>query len=119
MIETYIGIKKSDWLKYLKTYYSQYRTRLKEVYPMEKLKSDNKLELQSYKINKWMQKKGINFKSFALYLQEQNGISKKTRQIIMDMIRTIILKRDINNNLRPKLILVIIYMKNNWSTKAL
>lgn len=37
----------------------------------------------------------------------------------MNIIRATIFERDIEDNLQPKLILVIIYVKNNWSTRAL
>ena len=49
MTETYTGTKKSDWLKCLKTYHSLCRTRSKEAYPIEKLRSDYGSELQSHK----------------------------------------------------------------------
>lgn len=36
----------------------------------------------------------------------------------MNTTKTIILKGNIDNNLQFKLILIIIYIKNNWLTKA-
>lgn len=51
MIETYIGSKKSNWLKYLKTYYSLCRMWFKEEHPIEDLRSDYGSELQSHNID--------------------------------------------------------------------
>ncbi len=45
MIEMYTKIKISDWLKCLKTYYSICYIKLKEAYPIERLKSDYESEL--------------------------------------------------------------------------
>ena len=52
--KTYTGIKKSDWLKCLKTYHSLCRTKSKEPYPIKSLRSDYRLKLKSNKANKWM-----------------------------------------------------------------
>lgn len=40
LIKTYIDIKKSNWLKYLKNYYSLYRTRSKKKHLIERLRLD-------------------------------------------------------------------------------
>lgn len=54
MIETYTRAKKSDWLKYLKTYYSLCRIRSKEAHSIERLRLNYGSELQSYKVDEWM-----------------------------------------------------------------
>lgn len=45
MTKIYTGMKKCDWLKYLKIYYSLCRTRYKNKHLNGKLRSDYKLEL--------------------------------------------------------------------------
>lgn len=46
-----------------------------------------------------MQKQEITFKLSVLYFPEQNGVSKRTGKIIMDMTRETIFEKNINNNL--------------------
>lgn len=118
MSEMYIETKKSNWLKCLKIYYSLCRTGSNEDHLIERLRSDYGSELQSHKANKWMQKEGIIFEPSVLYSQEQNGVSKQTRKTIMDMTRATILERNINNDLWPKLIFAMTYVKNNGLTRA-
>ena len=118
MTETYTGTKKSDWLKCLKIYHNLYRTRSKEDHSIERLRSDYGSELQSHKADKWMQKEGIIFKLSASYSQEQNGVSKQIGRTIMNMTRATILEGNINDDLWPKLVLAMTYVKNNWPTRA-
>ncbi len=89
--KTYTGTKKSDWLKYLKTYHSFYKTQSKEPHSIECLRLDYGSELQSYKANNWMQKEKISFESSAPYSQEQNGVLEQIGRTIMDMTRLTIL----------------------------
>lgn len=44
-METSTANKKSDWLKCLNIYYSLCKTRFKEEYPIERLRSDYRVEL--------------------------------------------------------------------------
>lgn len=99
MTETYIKTKKSNWLKYLKIYHSLCRTKSKKPHLIERLRSDYRSELQSYKVDEWIQKKGITFELSAPYFQEQNRVSEKTRRTIIDITRAIILERNIDNDL--------------------
>lgn len=88
-------------------------------HPIKRLRSDYGSELQSHKTNKWMQKEKMTFEPFTPYLQKQNGVSEQTGKTIMEMIRVTILEENINDNLCPKRIFIIIYIKNNWPTRAL
>lgn len=45
MIEIYMGIKKSNWLKYLKIYHSLCRIGSKKVHPIEWLRSNYRSKL--------------------------------------------------------------------------
>ena len=65
-----------------------------------------------------MQKERIIFKPSAPYSQEQNDISERTGRTIIDMTRATILKRNIDDDLWPKLILAMTYVKNNRPTRA-
>lgn len=113
MTETYMGTKKSNWLRCLKTYYSLCRTRSKEKHLIKCLRSDYRSELQSYKADDWMQKEDITFEPSASYSQEQNRVSKQMGKTIMDMTRATILESNINNELWPELVLAMTYIKNN------
>ena len=66
-----------------------------------------------------MQKKRIIFKPFALYSQEQNNVSERTGRTIIDMTKATILEKNIDDDLWPELILAIMYVKNNWPTRAI
>ena len=46
-----------------------------------------------------MEKKGISFELLAVYSQEQIGVSKRMRGMIMNMTRVIIIKGNIDNDL--------------------
>lgn len=70
MTETYTGSRKSNWLKYLKTYHSLCRTQLKEKHPIEHLRSDYNSNLQSYNADNWLQREGITFKPWVPYSQK-------------------------------------------------
>ena len=59
-----------------------------------------------------MLKEGIIFEPSAPYFQKQNIVSKKVGQTIMDMVCTTILYVNIDDDLWPKIILAIIYIKN-------
>lgn len=116
--ETYMRTKKNNWLKCLKIYHSLCRTRSKENHLIERFKSDYGLELQSHKVDEWMQKEKIIFELFAPYSQEQNGISKQTGKTVIDMTRVTILEMNINDDLWLELVLAMMYMKNNRPTRA-
>lgn len=60
-----------------------------------------------------MQKKDIIFEPSAPYSQEQNGVSKQTGKIIMDMTRATIFKGKIDDELWPELVLAMTYIKHN------
>lgn len=70
MTEMYTSTKKNDWLKYLKVYHSLYKTQSKEPYPIKRLSSDYRSELQSYIADDQIQKEEISFGPSALYFQE-------------------------------------------------
>ncbi len=119
MTETYTGVKKSDWLKCLKTYHSLCRTRSKESHLIERLRLDYRSEMQSHKADEWMQRESITFKPSTPYSQEQNGVSERTKRTIMDMTKSTILEGNINDDLWPELVLAMTYVKNNRPTRAL
>lgn len=119
LTKTYIGAKKSDWLKCLKTYHSLCRTRSKEEHPIERLQSDYGSELQSHKADEWIQKEGITFEPSAPYSQEQNGVSERMGRTIMDITRAKILEGNIDDDLWPELIINTTYIKNCRPTRAL
>ena len=52
MTDTYTKIKKSNWLKNLKIYYSLCKTRSKKDHTIEKLKLNYKSKQKSHKRNK-------------------------------------------------------------------
>ena len=112
-------MKKSDWLRCLKTFYSFCRIRSKQDHLIERLRSDYGLELQSHKADKWLQKKEIVFEPLAPYFQEQNGVSERIGRTIMDMTRATILEGNIDDELWPEIVLAMTYIKNNCPTKAL
>lgn len=66
-----------------------------------------------------MQKKGITFELSAPYSQKQNGISKRMGRTIIDITKATILEENIDDNLWPKLVLTMTYIKNSRPTKAL
>lgn len=99
MTETYIGTKKSDWLKCLKIHHSLCRTKSKDEHLIKRLRSNYGSELQSHKANEWMQKEGITFEPSVPYSQEQNGVSERAGRTIMDMTKATILEGNINNDL--------------------
>lgn len=53
------------------------------------------------------------FKLSAPYCQKHYGVSKRIEKTIMDMTRATILKGNINDNLWPEVVLVMIYIKNS------
>ena len=71
MPDTYTETKKSNWLKCLQAYHSLCKTRSKDDYPIEQLRSDYGFELQSHEADEWIEKEGIIFESLALYFQDQ------------------------------------------------
>lgn len=111
MTEIYMETKKSDWLKYLKMYYSLYKTCSKDNHLIKRLRPDYGSELQSFKANEQMEKKGIIFEPSTSYSQEQNGVSEQTKRIIMDMTKAIIFESNIDINFQPKLVLAMTYVK--------
>lgn len=52
MINTYIEIRKSNWLKYLKIYYSLCKTHSNNNLPIKQFRLDYRSELQNNKANK-------------------------------------------------------------------
>lgn len=66
-----------------------------------------------------MQKEEITFKPFIPYSQKQNRMSEQMERTILDITRATNLKEKIDNELWPELVLAIIYVKNNRSTRAL
>lgn len=66
-----------------------------------------------------MSKKGIIFKLSASYFQEQNRVSEKVDQTIIDITYIMIFNENINNNLWLKIILAMIYVKNIRPTSLL
>lgn len=52
MIETYTRIKKNNELKYLKIYYSLYKTKSKKDHSIKRFRLDYDSKLQSHKANK-------------------------------------------------------------------
>lgn len=95
----YIKTKKSDWLKCLKIYYSLYTIKSKENHLIERLKSDYRSELPSYKANERIQKEKIIFKTFALYFQEQNRVFEQIGRTIIDMTKATIFEANIDDDL--------------------
>ncbi len=59
--EIYTGKRKSEWLKSLKAFYELDRICICLDRPIEKLRSDYGLKLQSLKVDKWFTKQGIIF----------------------------------------------------------
>lgn len=66
-----------------------------------------------------MQRERITFEPSAPYSQKQNGVSERMGRAIMDMTRATILEGNIDDELWPKLVLAMIYNKNNRPTRAL
>ena len=66
-----------------------------------------------------MSKEGIIFEPSAPYSQEQNGVSERVGQTIMDMARATILDRTIDDDLWPEIILAMTYVKNVRPTSSL
>ncbi len=95
--ETYTGRRKSEWLKSLKAFYNLVCIRTRLDRPIKRLQSDYGSELQSRKVDRWLTKQRITFEPSAPYSQEENGVSERTRKIIMDMARVTILKGGIDN----------------------
>ena len=119
MTETYIGTKKSNWLKCLKKYHTLFRIWFKEKHPIERLRSDYSSKLQSLKVNKWMQKEEIMFEPSTQYSQKQNIVSEQMGRTIIDMTKETILDGNINDRLFPDLVLAMNHVKNCWPTSAL
>lgn len=117
--ETYTGRQKSKWLKSLKAFYNLVCTCTGLDRPIERLRSDYESELQSRKVDKWLTKQEITFEPSAPYSQEENGVSKKTRRTIMDLVRATILEGGIDDTLWPGIVLAMTYIKNLRPTRAL
>lgn len=64
-------------------------------------------------------KKGITFETFALYFQKQNDIFEQVGKRIIDMTRAPIFEKNSDDDLQPKLIFAITYVKDNQPIKAL
>lgn len=117
--ETYTGAKKSDWFRCLKAFHNLCKTKSNLERPIHRLRSDYGSELQSKKVEEWLEAEGIIFESSAPYSQEQNGVSERVGRTIMDMARATILEGNIQDDLWPEIILAMTYVKNIRPTKAL
>ncbi len=95
------------------------RTRSKDDYPIERLKSDYGLELQSHKADEWIEREGIIFEPSAPYSEEQNSVFERMGRTIMDMTKATILEGNIDDELWPELVLAMTYVKNSRPTKVL
>lgn len=99
--------------------YNLCKTRSGLERPVQRLRSDYGSELQSKKVEEWLEKEGIVFEPSALYSQEQNGVSERVGRTIMDMARATILEGNLSDDLWPEVILAMTYIKNLRPTKAL
>lgn len=61
----------------------------------------------------------IRFKSSALYKQQQNNIFNQIKRSIINIRKIVMFEKNIANNVWLKLILVIMYIKNNWFMRKL
>lgn len=66
-----------------------------------------------------MQNEEIVFELLVPYSQEHNGISEKMESTLMNITRATILEGNIKDELWPKLVLAMTYIKNSHSTKVL
>lgn len=119
IIETYIGKRKSKWLKSLKAFYNLVRIYIGLEWLIERLQSDYNSELQSWKVDRWLTEKRITFKLFVPYSQEENSVLDQTKKTIIDMVRATILERRIDDTFWPEIVLAMTYVKNLCSTYAL
>lgn len=117
--ETYTGAKKSDWFMGLKAFHNLCKTRSNKERPVHRLRSDYGSELQSKRVEEWLEKEGIIFEPSAPYSQEQNGVSERVGRTIMDMTRATILEGNLCDNLWPEIVVAMTYIKKIWRTKAL
>lgn len=53
------------------------------------------------------------------YFQKKYRVSKRTGQIIIEIVKAIVLEVEIDNIFWPKIILAMIYIQNLWSIRAL
>lgn len=95
--ETYTSKRKSKWLKCLKAFYNLARIRIKLDRPTKRLQSDYGSELKSRKVDKWLTNQSIIFEPSAPYFQEENEVSECTGPTISEMVRAIILEREMND----------------------
>ena len=117
--ETYTEVKKSDWFKCPKAFYNLCKTSSGLKRPVQRLRSDYGSELQSKRVEEWLEKEGIVFEPSTPYSQEQNGVSEQVGQTIMDMARATILEGNLSDDLWPEVIPAMTYIKNLRPTKAL
>lgn len=117
--KTYTAKQKSEWFKCLKAFHNLGQIRIKLDRLTECLQSNYDSKLQNQKVDKWFTNQGIVFKLLAVYFQEENGMSKKTDQTIMEMVRATILKKEIEDTFWPKVLLAITYVKNPQPIRAL
>lgn len=117
--EIYTANWKSKWFKCLKTFHNLAQTQTKLDRPTKHLELDYGFKLQSRKVDKWFTNQNIVFEPSVPYFQDKNQVFKKKGQTIMEIVRAIILERGIENTLWPKLVLVMIYVKNHQLTEVL
>lgn len=103
----------------MKAFHNLCKTKSNLERPIHRLRSDYGSELQSKKIEEWLETEGIIFEPSAPYSQEQNGVSKQVGQTIMDMAQTTILEGNILDDLWSEIILAMTYVKKIRPTKAL
>lgn len=53
------------------------------------------------------------------YSKKENKVSDRIEKIIIDILKTIILEKEIDNMLQPKIVLAIIHIKNLELIQAL
>lgn len=70
-------------------------------------------------MDQWFTNQRIVFEPLAPYFEEENGMSEKTGQTIMEIVRAPILKRRIEVILWPKVVLAMTYIKNIQPTQTL
>lgn len=70
------------------------------------------LNYKSKKIKQWLTQEGIIFEPLVFYLQEQNGVSEWLGQILIDMARVLIIKKEIDDTFWSEVILAMTYIKN-------
>lgn len=103
----------------MKTYYNHTQNRSQKSKLIEKIRGDFGTEFRNIKIDKWLLAKRIDFEPSVLYFQEENSVFERIGRTIMYIARSVIIGGNIPDKLWPKIVLIMVHVKNLRPTLTL